>query len=233
MSKFLLGLGVFCLSMAAQASIVIQGTRVVYPGDAKSIDVGITNPDQSPALIQSWIEQGDQSNQTKIPFIITPPLTRIEANTEQSLRVRYTGEALPSNQESLFYLNILDVPPKPKNAQEEQSYLQVTILSRLKFFYRPKGLPYSIDEAYDKVMWQLQGQSLALHNPTPYYITYAALAIKDANQTVVQSISEIDMIAPFSTQTIELQQHAPNATSVQWYIINDYGATQHGTSKLQ
>lgn len=233
MSKFLLAFGVWCLAMTAQAGIVIHGTRMIYPSDAKSIDVGLSNPDSLPALAQSWIEHGDTDNQSKIPFIITPPLTRVEAGTEQSLRVRHTGEPLAKDRESLFYLNILDVPPKPKNLEAESSYLQVTILSRLKFFYRPTNLPYSVDKAYDKVIWTLNGKELTFNNPTPYYISYAGVAIVDGEQKTIQSTSDIDMIAPFSTQTITLPEDSPNANSVQWYIINDYGATKDGITKLQ
>ena len=47
------------------------------------------------------------------PFLITPPLFRMDAQKEQSLRIVYTHDQLPADRESLFWLNVLEVPPKP------------------------------------------------------------------------------------------------------------------------
>jgi len=44
---------------SAYASIVITGTRVVYPSDAKEVSVKLSNKGKSPVLIQSWIDDGN------------------------------------------------------------------------------------------------------------------------------------------------------------------------------
>lgn len=225
---------VVCLaiSLAAQASVVISGTRFVYPSQEKSIAVLLNNADSTPVLVQSWLEQANDSQSAeKVPFVIMPPLTRIEPQTSQSLRIRHTGEPLPQDRESLFYLNILDIPAKPKGEQASKNYLQFTFRSRLKFFYRPNKLSYTVDEAYDKVVWSLQGNQLNFTNPTPYYITYAGIELKQ-DEMVTHTTSEIDMVAPFSTQSVALKE-VPKANQVQWYVINDYGGTQSGVTKLQ
>lgn len=215
----------------AQAGIVISGTRFIYPSQEKNIAVQLNNVDGTPALVQSWLEQGDDGQSAKVPFIIMPPLTRVEPNSSQSLRIRYTGEPLPQDRESLFYLNILDIPAKPKGEQANENYLQFTFRSRLKFFYRPNKLPYAVDRAYEKVTWSLDGDKLTFNNPTPYYITYIGVELKQ-NETIIYATSDIDMIAPFATQSITLTQE-PVANQVQWYVINDYGGTQSGITNLQ
>ena len=220
------------LSLTVQASVVISGTRFIYPSQEKSIAVRLNNADGTPALVQSWLETDDDNGSAQnVPFIIMPPLTRVEPNTTQSLRIRHTGEPLPQDRESLFYLNVLDIPAKPKGEQASESYLQFTFRSRLKFFYRPAKLPYTVDKAYDKVVWSLKDNQLTFKNPTPYYITYAAVELKQ-DETITHTTSEIDMIAPFDTQSITLKE-SPSANQIQWYVINDYGATQSGMTKLQ
>ncbi|HEK1080573.1 TPA: fimbria/pilus periplasmic chaperone, partial [Proteus mirabilis] len=59
MLKFILIFLTLSVSIVAQASVVIMGTRVVYPATQKSINVQLNNDDESPALIQSWLDTGD------------------------------------------------------------------------------------------------------------------------------------------------------------------------------
>ena len=42
-----------------QAGVVINGTRVIYPGDEKEITVQVSNNGQRPVLVQSWLDTGD------------------------------------------------------------------------------------------------------------------------------------------------------------------------------
>ncbi len=51
----------FTLSVSAvvQGSVVIMGTRVVYPATQKSISIRLNNDNESPALVQSWLDDGD------------------------------------------------------------------------------------------------------------------------------------------------------------------------------
>lgn len=53
--------GLFCCSQA-MSSVVITGTRVVYPAEKKEVTVKINNEGANPVLVQSWIDQGDLSS---------------------------------------------------------------------------------------------------------------------------------------------------------------------------
>ncbi|MEN2733548.1 fimbria/pilus periplasmic chaperone [Escherichia coli] len=46
--------------------------------------------------------------------MITPPIFRMDSKSGQTVRIVYTGESLPKDRESLFYLNVLDIPAKPR-----------------------------------------------------------------------------------------------------------------------
>ncbi|MCV5901851.1 fimbria/pilus periplasmic chaperone, partial [Escherichia coli] len=64
----------FTLSVSAvvQGSVVIMGTRVVYPATQKSISIRLNNDNESPALVQSWLDDGDAAappESVHVPFI--------------------------------------------------------------------------------------------------------------------------------------------------------------------
>ena len=155
---------------AANAEIIIHGTRAVYPSDAREITLQVTNTGKSPALVQAWIDEGDAKatpDQSKAPFIITPPITRVEAEKGQYLRITSlpTANALSKTQETLFWLNVLDIPPKPstKNAGgAPDNFLQLAIRSRIKFFYRPSGIKEDVALAPEKIQWSSQGNNLLI-----------------------------------------------------------------------
>ncbi|MCP6324282.1 fimbria/pilus periplasmic chaperone, partial [Klebsiella pneumoniae] len=67
----------------------------------------------------------------------------------------FTGEALPADRESVFWLNVLDVPPQPQG--EGGNFMQFAIRTRVKLFYRPVGLPGSAADAIEQVSWRLSG----------------------------------------------------------------------------
>lgn len=132
---FLFITGLF--SLYSHASVVIMGTRVIYPEGQRSINVRLSNDELSPSLVQSWMDTGDVSaspDSVNVPFIITPPVFRIEPHTGQTLRIIYTGEKLPHDRESLFWLNVLDIPAKPQKIMKQplvtiSSLLYVAVLN--------------------------------------------------------------------------------------------------------
>ncbi|WP_250143332.1 fimbrial biogenesis chaperone, partial [Escherichia coli] len=54
-----------------------------------------------------------------------------------TLRIQYTGAPLPTDRESVFWLDIKAIAPKPKESSNE---LQVNVKSKFKIFYRPDNL---------------------------------------------------------------------------------------------
>lgn len=219
-----------CAATATRASVVIGGTRVVFPAQQGEATVRLTNENNYAALVEAWIDTGDLKstpNNVSTPFLITPPLFRMDPHKDQSLRIIYTqgSQPLPTDRESLFWLNVLEIPPKPAGAQAAgQNYLQFAIRSRLKLFYRPASLPGNAMKAPDKLSFTAQGSALVVHNPTPYYVTISALSL-GADAKPIEDAS--GMIAPFGDLRLQLKGHAqaPSAgTPVAFTVIDDYGA---------
>lgn len=135
LSKTLIACAVISASVsAANAGVIIGGTRVVYDGNKKEASIDVNNPDKTPYLIQSWVETLNGGAE-KAPFIITPPLYRLDGGQQNIERVVVTGN-LPQDKESLYWLNIKAIPSAPK----KDNTLQIAIKTRIKLIYRPAGL---------------------------------------------------------------------------------------------
>lgn len=235
MFKWFIGSLLAAATFAAQANIVITGTRVIYPSNQKSITVELVNKGNQPSLVQAWIDNGNEKadpKTLKLPFVITPPVSRVDPQKQQKLRVNYTGQALPQDRETLFFFNVLDIPPKPSKADLDKNpnYLQFSVRSRLKFFFRPANLPFPVQDSYEKVNWKLSGKQISVNNPTPYFITYSSVKIKQGNKVV--ATKNADMVAPFSSKSFALNG-AVSGGQVEWSVINDYGGETKGISTLQ
>ncbi|MBC3229776.1 fimbrial biogenesis chaperone [Serratia fonticola] len=204
-------------STHALASVVISGTRVIYPSDAKEVSVKISNVGPSPVLLQSWIDSGDANakpSAIKVPFVLTPPMNRVEAGKGQTLRISYAGGALPMDKESVFWLNVLEVPAKSQ-AKTDENKLQMAFRTRIKLFYRPAGLQGNANDAAKAVTWSTQGSQVQATNPTPFYASLVNLSI---NGKKLDSA----MIAPRSAMTLELPGQA--GSKISGTYVNDYGA---------
>ncbi len=148
--------------MTANAGVIIGGTRVIFEGAKKEATINITNPDNTPYLIQSWIDMQDGVS-GKTPFIITPPLYRLDGGQKNLERIVMTG-SLPQEQESLFWLNIKAIP----SASQQMNALQIAVKTRIKLIYRPDGLRASTpEEQATKLTWQQSGNAIQVNNPTP------------------------------------------------------------------
>ncbi|MBB1201007.1 molecular chaperone [Enterobacteriaceae bacterium 89] len=204
-------------SASAGASAVISGTRVIYPSDSKEVSVKITNNGSSPVLLQSWIDNGDQNarpSSIKVPFVLTPPMNRVDAGKGQTLRISYSGGSLPMDKESVFWLNVLEVPAKNK-AKADENTLQMAFRSRIKLFYRPAGLQGNANDAAKSVTWSARGGNVEANNPTPYYVNFVNLRING------KSVDGA-MVAPRSSMTVSLPGSAGSKLTGSY--VNDYGA---------
>lgn len=235
-SLIIVALLLFC-SAASQASVVLA-TRLVYPADQKSVSLDLTNMDKRPSLVQVWIDPGDPNlspEKTSAPFVVTPPVSRIDGGKGQTLRITYTGEPLASDRESIFYINVLDIPPKPKAEQAAANYLQIALRSRIKLFFRPTNLDLTPQQAYQKVQWALEQKGdktfVRVDNPTPYYLTYQDIILEQGKNQI--AALNADMVAPYSKMILPLAKSPQGLKGkIKWTVINDQGGRQTGNADL-
>lgn len=201
------------VALAADAGgITIGGTRVIYEGGKKESSLSITNSSANPYLIQSWIESLT-GGAGKPPFVITPPLFRLEGNQQNVLRILRTGGDLPGDRESMFWINVKSIPSSEK--AQAQNTLQIAVKTSIKLIYRPQGLKAPTDAISNQLVWSLQGNRLTVNNPTPYYVNFNQVKVGE------HEVKDVTFVAPKSSATFT----APTgvAGTVSWKAINDYG----------
>ncbi|RMS19883.1 Pili assembly chaperone: pili assembly chaperone, partial [Pseudomonas coronafaciens pv. garcae] len=126
--------------VSAQAGIVLNTTRVIYQGNEKEVSLGVHNSGSGEILLQSWLESptpesAHQESASHVPFIVTPPLTRMAGGGRQLVRIIYSGADMPTDRESVLWLNVQEIPQAAA-----VNTLQIAIRQRIKVFFRPDGL---------------------------------------------------------------------------------------------
>lgn len=198
---------------AAQAGVVIGGTRLIYDGGKKESSLSVNNPDKTPYLIQSWVEVTGGGAE-KAPFMITPPLFRLDGGQQNVLRVIRAGGNLAGDKESLYWMNIKAIPASEK--KEGQNTLQVAVKTRIKLIYRPEGMKGVPEDVTDQLKWQRSGGQLQVTNPTPFYMNFQEVLVGG------KEIKDVTFVAPMSTASFALPA-GTSGSSVSWKIISDYG----------
>lgn len=180
----------------AFANIVVNGTRVIYPEKNNETIVQLINNGNDPALVQSWIDDGDINSTPEtanVPFLLSPPVVKVSGNDGQQLRIKKLPASLPTDRESVFYLNILDIPPTPEHLQGKNT-MQLAIKTRIKLFYRPNHLQAGVEQALEQIEVKAENKQFRITNNSPYYVTLANVDDKKGKKILTDSL----MVAPFS-----------------------------------
>ncbi|TDY20290.1 chaperone protein EcpD [Paraburkholderia sp. BL6665CI2N2] len=229
------------LAASVQASVTIGGTRVVYPIGQREITVKLANDSRDPSLVQVWMDDGDpdvKPGEVDVPFVITPPIFRMDPKKAQTLRVMYSGAALPQDRESVYWLNVLDIPPKASSASDVNT-LQLAYRTRIKVFVRPANLPGKPEEAPAQLSWKIaaspdgKSQAVSVSNPTPYHVSFSEVEIESAGHSFENERG--GMVAPYASVILPVARMnavAADAT-VRYTAISDYGGAIIGNAALR
>jgi P pilus assembly chaperone PapD len=219
-----------CALLPVHANVIIGGTRVVFPAKDGEVTVRLTNQNITPALVEAWIDSGDtKSTPDKVhtPFLITPPLFRMDPNRDQSLRILFTHseQPLPADRESVFWLNVLEIPPKPSGPQfADKNYMQMAIRSRLKLFYRPAALASDPAKAPGELSFKAGSGALVVHNPTPYYVTIGQITVNVGGKAHKVDTGMVAPLSDLQLAVTDLKQAPDVGSAIEYDCINDFGA---------
>lgn len=206
----------------AHAGIVIAGTRFIYPSSENFVSVDIENTGSQTLLVQAWVDTENEVtdlSQSKAPFVVSPPLKALNAKMGQSLRIIFNKkQKLSEDRETLFWLNVLEIPPKPEHLD---SYIQFAVKSKLKLIYRPSSLKEPKEDTFNKINVKAQDGSVIFENPTPYYINFGKkkLFLKDGRSDDLVGVRYLE---PFETKIIKPINNGV-FDKVEMYVINDFG----------
>lgn len=214
------------------SGITLPSTRIIYSGkETKGITFAVTNNTPTPYLMQSRVttlptslveEAHDTPSLATSPFIVLPPLVRIESGETTTLRIRLIQNTLPTNKESVFAFQIKTIPSKKKREDnaKEQAHMTLALQNTLKMFYRPEGLPpYKVQNVAQALQFKRQGTQITVTNPTVFYATFADLSV---GKSIIGNKALLKMVPPLGQQTYSLPDIEPSG-DVRWQLLNEYG----------
>lgn len=204
----------------SSAGVTLESTRVVFAPGGKEASILVKNRASEDVMIQSWVESGSDPK-AAIPFAITPSLSRLGPAKQQVLRIFYQGRGLPADKESVFWLNVQEIPQKAKS----DNTLQIAVRQRVKVFYRPAGLPGNPDEAARDLAWRVVDADgkhfLEVRNDARFNVSFGAVKLVSGQS---EQRVPVEMAVPGSTQRVEITGKHATPARVEYETVNDYGA---------
>ncbi len=204
------------------AGITLDGTRVVLAAPSKEASLLVRNTAPADIMVQTWMDAGD--DKADVPFAITPALSRMGPEKQQTLRILYYGQGLPTDRESVFWLSVQEIPQKAKG----ENTLQIAVRQRIKFFYRPAGLPGEVAQAPAQLRWRVVTQDgkaqLEVSNPTAFHVSLAEVKLRSGSKYYTV---DTQMVPPADTRRLTVHGLPAGAgadAKVHFETINDYGA---------
>lgn len=230
--KIYLAFLLYFTAFSTSSSVFLKGTRVIFSAERKEAVIQLVNSSDNTSLVQSWIDEGNIDSTpetTQAPFVVTPPVIKIKPRGGAQLRIQQLANQLPTDRESIFYLNVLDIAPKPDSVKTE-NILQLALRTRIKLFYRPQNINKTPQNAVEHIKITKVGKSLFIDNPTAYFFTLSALYNQlDKNNALSKTI----MLPPFSQQTVENKSQVIFGEEILIEYINDEGQFINQVKKLK
>ena len=215
-SKSLISLMALYAVSAHAGGFSLDGTRFIYDSQQKSITVQVTNESSDLQGGQVWIGNGDH-DKNKVFFIPTPSFFTIGSNQVQVIRLMNIDPSLPTNKESLFWLNVQSIPQ-----QMSGSGLQFAVDTKVKLIYRPHNLEADRPNAELKIKLEDVNGKLVLKNPTPYFFAIISESNNGkALKLTKKESNELSIFKPFSSVSLNVPYSSIGKFGFQ--AINDYG----------
>lgn len=211
-------LAVSCNCMAA-GGIRYNHNRIIYNQGADSETIKVSNGGEQLYLLQSGVVMTPDSNDIG-PFWVTPPIARLEGNSQNILRVIGRTDllsALPRDRESLFYFFSTAIPAQSETTSGNAARLSIGMKTLLKLFYRPKGLPGAVQDTVNLLQVVNRNGELVFKNPTAFYASFASLSL---NGKAVNLDKQASMIAPYGEVKYAGFGQVRQAS---WRLMTDYG----------
>ena len=208
------------VTTSAIAAFTLNGTRFIYEEGKKSISLEVSNSTKEAYGGQVWIDNVSQNN-ANVYFVPSPPFFKVEAGRKQVLRLINANPALPLDRESIFLINLQEIPPKPK--QTDGSMIAIAMNTQVKLIYRPKALLKGRNEAEKQLTAIQRDGSVWLKNTTPYYFAVTKLKVNGKITDISKAQQRgLAMLAPFSEADTGLKHNGKLAV----VAINDWGGEQ-------
>lgn len=237
-SAFFTAASLLALLPTAQADMIIDTTRVIYPEAKKEVSFKVTNVSkENPAFVQMWLDDGNAAaapEEAITPFNLTPPVAKLKANSSQAVRLVFTGDTLPADRESVFWFNMLELPQK----SSAENKLTFAVRTRIKVFYRPKALKGDPTEYMAGVSWKVvkkDGKWVAEGtNPSPFNMSFFGIAFGRDGKFDLNA--EGGMVPPKGNLSVvvgEVSKITKPYNTIRVDYISDYGGVVSKEAPVQ
>lgn len=104
------------VNSAPFAAVNVDRTRLVFAANDIAQSLTLANDSVTPMLLQVWTDAGETASSpdnSRTPLVVLPPVFKMQPDELRTLRVMLSSRrSLPEDRESLFWLNIYQIPPE-------------------------------------------------------------------------------------------------------------------------
>ncbi len=213
-------LALVMVSQSAQASLSTDQTRYIFRGDSDALTITVTNNDKARTFGgQAWVDNVVEKD-TRPTFVVTPSFFKVKPLGQQTLRIIMASDHLPKDKESVYWLNLQDIPPALKG-----SGIAIALRTKLKLFYRPKALLEGRKGAEAGISLQSRpdGRTM-LVNTTPYIYAIGSLQDEKGKAIALDQDTAQQLLMFMPGDEVEVKGNVVKVAS-----LNDYGELQTWT----
>lgn len=228
-------LGFMLCSIAFNASAVVNAekTRVVFNSGSQSESLSLVNSEKQPVVIQVWTDDGDPTaipDEAQTPIVIESPVFKMRPGEIRNLRlILLSSSTLPKDRESVFWLNIFQIPPNTVSQHASARRLMLPLKIRMKIFVRPESIGELQEADVNKMKFEVVGigaeKKLIINNPTPWHISLAGLKLGKAEFSPL-------MTEPFSEVILPIAPGVMLSNSIFYEVLNDLGTRWQGSGPV-
>lgn len=228
------GIMLCCTAFHASAVVNAEKTRVVFSSGSIAESLSLVNSEKEPVVVQVWTDNGDPTvNPDKVhtPIVINPPVFKMTPGEIRNIRLLLVSAgSLPQDRESVYWLNIYQIPPNTETHHKGEKKIVLPLKIRMKVFVRPEKIGELQENDAQKLQFSIDhepgNKTLLIQNPTPWHLTLSSLR---SGKTALPGV----MVAPFTSERVEIPADKTLADKVEYDVINDNGTRWQGSQKLK
>lgn len=198
----------------AAGGLALSDTRLIIENGRSSVAIVMSNTTSIPFLTKAWIE--DASGKRTEDLMVVPPVVISPPNKFSRFQISVlNSQNLPADRESVFYLNTHSAPG---NGNPDNT-LNVAYDTKLKVFFRPKGLSGSMADAIESLKWKLKNGVLTATNNSNFNVSVVTIGL-DNNYKKLSGV----VISPRTSMQFKVAKKYPKNVTIRWAAMDDYGS---------
>ena len=227
------GIMLCCTAFHASAVVNAEKTRVVFSSGSIAESLSLVNSEKEPVVVQVWTDNGDPTvNPDKVhtPIVINPPVFKMKPAEIRNIRLLLVSAgSLPQDRESVFWLNIYQIPPNTETRNKGEKKVVLPLKIRMKVFVRPEKIGELKESDAQKLQFSIRkeatGNKLLIQNPTPWHMTISSLK---SGATELAGV----MVEPLSSLRLDIPADKNLSGMMDYEVINDNGTRWQNSQQI-